>query len=332
MLWGRAAQRCAFPDCRCELVEDSSQTDAESIHGVECHIVAKKPKGPRGNSCAPAEELDNYANLILLCPKHHKIIDDQRCTYTVGVLREMKRKHIDWVRDSLRGFDQARQRADEIYADYTDDWAKRADIDNWKAWTSNLLWGGQPRLARSRDEELAQLRDWLLSRVWPGTYPALEAAFSNFRLVLCDLQEVFRKYAKPIGENDETLITEKFYQIERWDPPLYERLSSQYDFHVALVEDLALELTRAANFVCDKVREFISPSFRLREGALLVVSGMFIDLTCHTYRVEYRSVERALHPYGGLLQFKKNRKGRDVHFGEGLNVDDPEFRAWQHKE
>src|SRR5690242_7377692 len=35
---------------------------------------------------------------------------------------------------------------------------------------------------------------------------------------------------------------------------------------VALVEDLMLELTRAANYVCDRVREFLLRSYRIRDG------------------------------------------------------------------
>ena len=37
------------------------------------------------------------------------------------------------------------------------------------------------------------------------------------------------------------------------------------------------ELTRTANYVCDKARQFISPSYRVEEGAVLVVGGPFED-------------------------------------------------------
>ena len=33
MLWGRAANRCAFPECRRELVMDASETDDKSLIG-----------------------------------------------------------------------------------------------------------------------------------------------------------------------------------------------------------------------------------------------------------------------------------------------------------
>ncbi len=47
MLWGRAANRCAFRDCRKELVVDATETDDESLVGEECHIVAREEGGAK---------------------------------------------------------------------------------------------------------------------------------------------------------------------------------------------------------------------------------------------------------------------------------------------
>lgn len=325
MLWGRAANRCAFPDCSQELVIESIETNAASFIGEVCHIIAKEPSGPRRTPSLQSEELDEYSNLILLCRNHHKMVDDQPDIYTIQCLRDMKKTHEEWVRKSLNQFDAAKQYDEEIYAAYTEEWVKRCDLDNWKAWSSHVLGGGQPQMSYSRDKELEELREWLFSRIWPGRYIELEAAYKNFLHVLIDFQNIFRRHAKEVGINRELLLTEKIYQIDDWDPPRYERLSREYDFHVALVEDLILELTRAANYVCDRVRQFLWPTFRLQEGLILVISGPYMDLTFKLYKVEYRERERELFPYHGLDCFKKERKNRDVHFGEGSSGDDPEF-------
>ena len=103
MLWGGAASRCAFPDCKCELVIIGNAVDDASLVGQECHIIAKEPEGPRGHSDLSSKKRDEYENLILLCNIHHKVIDDQPNTYTVEFLRHMKDAHEQWVRESLQG-------------------------------------------------------------------------------------------------------------------------------------------------------------------------------------------------------------------------------------
>lgn len=123
MLWGRAGNRCAMPECRIELVMDATETDDESLIGEECHIVARSPDGPRGDASFPKDKINKYENLILMCRVHHKIIDDQAGTYTVSFLNQLKSKHEQWVRESLEGFDPQKQRefptlgSSEVYSE-----------------------------------------------------------------------------------------------------------------------------------------------------------------------------------------------------------------------
>ena len=63
-LWGRAANRCAFPDCRLELTLDSP---GETL-GEMAHIVARSSDGPRGASALSVENRDAYENLVLKTP------------------------------------------------------------------------------------------------------------------------------------------------------------------------------------------------------------------------------------------------------------------------
>ena len=102
MLWGRAASRCAFPDCRRELVMEKTSADDASLFGEACHMVAKEPEGPRGTSPLNSKQRDEYDNLLLLCNIHHKVIDDQPNTYPVERLKTMKTEHERWVRESYK--------------------------------------------------------------------------------------------------------------------------------------------------------------------------------------------------------------------------------------
>ena len=97
LLWGRAANRCAV--CRALL---SDVTDASTVLGEEAHIVAKSPRGPRGRRL-PRGAVDSYDNLILLCPNHHRVIDERHDRYPESVVREVKRRHEEWVAATLEG-------------------------------------------------------------------------------------------------------------------------------------------------------------------------------------------------------------------------------------
>lgn len=322
MLWGRSGNRCAMPECRIELVMDMSETDDESLIGEECHIIAKKPKGPRGDKNYPVNKIDKYDNLILMCRNHHKIIDDNPSNYPVEDLKALKYDHEVWIKEKLGNYDEAKQKDDECYATYIDHWIELADINNWKNWTSWIFDADLPRLIVETDEKLLKLREWLFSRIWPKRYSELEDAFENFRLVLEDMQNTFHKHSKK--END-FYWTEKFYNSINWDEKHYNNLTKKYDFHVFLVQDLMIELTRAANYICDNIRKYIDHSFRLEEGLLIIEMGPFIDMEYKSYRTEYKLAERIKKPYPGLEEFKRIRTTRDFCRGVGINESDPNF-------
>lgn len=321
MLWGRSASRCNFPTCRCELVMDATETDDESIVGEECHIVSKARNGPRGEVDLRDDLKDRYANLILMCRMHHAVVDDQCNTYTVECLRKMKSDHEQWVKSTL-DFDAQKQHDDEIYSSYVEKWCSLADINDWKNWGSCVLEGAPPFIPMSVDRKLRELEHWLFSRVWPRRYPELEAGFENFRWVLSDFRITFHKHCK---EWDGRLAVDKIYKLDTWNEELHRRRLREYEFHCDLLQDLMLELTRAANHVCDEVREFIDPSFRMVEGALVLRYGPCMDLSSWVTRPEYTAAERASTPYHGLEDFKRLRKYRDRHFGVGMSAEDPEF-------
>ena len=96
ILWGRAANRCAFPNCRIELTPDG-----RSVLGEIAHIVAMSPSGPRGDSALSPTDRDDYSNLLLLCPTHHALVDSNPEEWTVEKLKLMKLEHERWVSSQL---------------------------------------------------------------------------------------------------------------------------------------------------------------------------------------------------------------------------------------
>lgn len=313
MLWGKAGARCSFPECRRSLVHDATETDDESLIGDLAHMVAESPDGPRGESPLTAEQRDRYNNLILLCKIHHKIVDDQPSAYTVERLIAMKQEHEERVASAWAPGDRDLQRAKEVYASYVDEWIRLARVDVWKGWTSNVLSADWPRLTVVTADSLSQCGVWIFGRIWPRKLPLLERRFQNFMNVLEDFLSVFHRHS---DQTPDGVITRRFYKIEQWDPELYHRLAGEYDEHVRLLEDLLLELTRAANLLCDQVRIDLDPSFRMTEGVLLVESGPYSDFGFRTHRVEYGDEERGDLPYPGLHKFQEVRWKRDFSFGK----------------
>jgi hypothetical protein len=62
------------------------------VTGVVCHIKARKARGPRYDSSQTDAERNDAANLILLCARHHKIVDAAPMEYTADCLFAMKKE------------------------------------------------------------------------------------------------------------------------------------------------------------------------------------------------------------------------------------------------
>ncbi|HUB39990.1 MAG TPA: HNH endonuclease signature motif containing protein [Streptosporangiaceae bacterium] len=111
ILWITAGGRCSI--CREQLATEKTETDDPSVFGQEAHIVAQGSTGPRAG---PVDDVDGYENLILLCSKDHKRIDDQVGHFTVELLRKIKHEHEAWTRAigesaGAAAVDEAKRRA-----------------------------------------------------------------------------------------------------------------------------------------------------------------------------------------------------------------------------
>ena len=63
LLWGLAAGRCAFPNCRIECAVGATDKDGPATLGRIAHIIVHKNDGPRGDPQFPEDERDRYDNL-----------------------------------------------------------------------------------------------------------------------------------------------------------------------------------------------------------------------------------------------------------------------------
>ena len=87
ILFAESGNLCAFPKCDDQLIEDSV---------VVCdiaHIIPYSKNGPRGGETT-TKDLNMPDNLLLLCLKHHKVIDDKADDHSIDKLRKYKTDHI----------------------------------------------------------------------------------------------------------------------------------------------------------------------------------------------------------------------------------------------
>ncbi len=87
-----AGGHCEFTGCNDYLIEHHL-TLTPSNFAEMAHIVAFKEKGPRGDVADRPENINNISNLMLLCPKCHKLIDDHPADHPREKLEEMKHAH-----------------------------------------------------------------------------------------------------------------------------------------------------------------------------------------------------------------------------------------------
>lgn len=92
-LWVLAGGRCQYEGCNEPLWRDDlTMTDMNRAYIA--HIVAATPKGPRGDKVLSKKLAAELSNLMLLCDKHHRLIDiEQVAEHPVERLAEMKKKH-----------------------------------------------------------------------------------------------------------------------------------------------------------------------------------------------------------------------------------------------
>lgn len=99
ILWSNAAGLCAFPECRERLAMPGSDEHAAHTIGEMAHICGDRPRSNRHDPNQPTDERDDYSNLILLCPTHHRTIDrkENEERFPVEFLKRMKAEHETFV-------------------------------------------------------------------------------------------------------------------------------------------------------------------------------------------------------------------------------------------
>lgn len=87
-LYAKSGNNCAFPGCTMPIFEDDGLLTGEC-----CHIEALSKGGARYNETTMDDERNDESNLVLMCSRHHTIIDSDSTKYTAELLKKMKSDH-----------------------------------------------------------------------------------------------------------------------------------------------------------------------------------------------------------------------------------------------
>jgi hypothetical protein len=93
-LWARAGGRCQYRGCNEDLIGDLVSGREDGTFGFIAHIVADSADGPRGDPRRSPLLAKALENLMLMCARHHKLIDvDDVTAHLEPVLIGMKAEH-----------------------------------------------------------------------------------------------------------------------------------------------------------------------------------------------------------------------------------------------
>lgn len=157
LLWANAAGLCAFPDCREPLALSEAGEFAPHTIGEMAHIGGDKAGSNRHDLNQSAEDRDDYRNLILLCPTHHRTIDrpENEAKFPVEMLLALKAEHEAFVRGRLIVDPvPSRQAAASEIAPLL--------AENYQAW---LSFGPQSKIAQKNPHSDSAFAAWLSERL-----------------------------------------------------------------------------------------------------------------------------------------------------------------------
>ena len=97
LLWSFSGGYCQNPNCRRELFYFFDNGEVTSIEEL-AHIIPQSPDGPRGDEDPMREGIDEYDNIILLCPTCHSLIDKNPKQYPADLLKAWKAEHSNRIK------------------------------------------------------------------------------------------------------------------------------------------------------------------------------------------------------------------------------------------
>jgi hypothetical protein len=157
ILWAAAGGRCGFDGCWEQLCFHEADEAAPYTLGEMAHIRGDKLGSNRHDPDQTDTERDDYQNLFLLCPTHHRRIDrkENETVYSVEILSKMKARHEERVLERLDNVNQpTKTELARLILQPLE--------ENRQSW---LQYGPMSDLARSEPHNYAARAVWLSERL-----------------------------------------------------------------------------------------------------------------------------------------------------------------------
>ena len=289
LLWGRAANRCSFPDCSMKLSQDKKTATVSFPIGEQAHIVGKEKGSARSNSILSEDQRDSYHNLILLCPNHHTVIDKNPEDYPIEILHMMKSQHEHWVDSNLsESHDLKTKASDVIYAHLIDLAVEGCSFNTWENWMS-ALYSPSHSIREDIYHKVIVYTLKMYKAIWPGTLPELEGAMKLFSTTMNTMLNFYMKNAESIKDHfKEDRSFKKQMQPEK----LYREWADRRDRWERYLDELIIEVVKAANWLADLVRRDINPLFMATDGKFSLNGGLTDNFSFYTIVPEYSTDEK----------------------------------------
>jgi hypothetical protein len=294
LLWGRAAERCTFPDCRTALSRTPEGEAADYPLGEQAHIVSHAKGGVRDDGSVPEEERDRYENLILLCRHHHVVIDREPGIYTIARLQEMKTEHERWVSESLATEnDRVKLAAGLTYAALVESAVENRWPGAWQQWTNQAV-QPTPRWHEDLPGAIGSFTTDVFRANFPGELEELEWALQAAAAAAGSAARTFEQHATAVPGRS-FLRGDQFYRLAAGTPRSRAALEewARWCKHCYA---WIYETAKGVNWLAEIVRRDLDSLFFAADGKFVVYEDN-LESGHRTLLVEYepgdRTAERA---------------------------------------
>lgn len=234
LLYAHSGNRCAYPDCTNPIFEDDGQLTGEC-----CHIKAFSPGGPRYDASQTDEERNGVDNLMLMCSRHHAIVDKNVDRYTVEVLQEYKQMHEEKYSAETLRLTEEQLRYLQMSSDNF--WKRIERIDQEEEDMADL------KMKVEASESIEELLEDVKNEIYAINDIIDDIISADYKLI-DNIRDILVEYKIDLGEFDRQLESRGSSDLARhnWEynnlavPNIMAKLKMQYlQLAVKLLEELS---------------------------------------------------------------------------------------------